>query len=42
MRAVDALALNPVIGTVCSLAEFPKALEHLDCEPFGDFVISVR
>ena len=42
VRAVDALALKPVVDTVYPLAEFPKALEHLDRGPFGKLVIRVR
>ncbi|MBZ4418837.1 NAD(P)-dependent alcohol dehydrogenase [Myxococcus sp. RHST-1-4] len=41
-RAVDSLALQPVIDAVYPMAEFPKALEHLDRGPFGKLVIRVR
>ncbi|NMO19648.1 NAD(P)-dependent alcohol dehydrogenase [Pyxidicoccus fallax] len=42
VSAVDRLALKPVIDAVYPLAEFPKALEHLDRGPFGKLVIRVR
>lgn len=42
VRAVDTLALKPVVDTVYPLAEFPKALEHLDRGPFGKLVVRVR
>ncbi|MFY0567473.1 zinc-dependent alcohol dehydrogenase family protein [Archangium lansingense] len=42
VRAVDRLALKPVVDTVYPLADFPKALEHLDRGPFGKLVIRVR
>lgn len=42
VRAVDRLSLEPVIDAVYPLAEFPKALEHLDRGPFGKLVIRVR
>ncbi|OJT26273.1 alcohol dehydrogenase [Archangium sp. Cb G35] len=42
VRAADQLSLAPVVDTVYSLAEFPKALEHLDRGPFGKLVIRVR
>ena len=42
VRAVDTLALKPVVDAVYPLAELPQALEHLDRGPFGKLVIRVR
>jgi NADPH:quinone reductase-like Zn-dependent oxidoreductase len=42
VRAVDTLALKPVIDATYPLAAFPEALEHLDRGPFGKLVIRVR
>lgn len=42
VRAVDRLALEPVVDAVYPLSEFPKALEHLDRGPVGKLVIRVR
>jgi NADPH:quinone reductase-like Zn-dependent oxidoreductase len=42
VRAVDQLSLKPVVDAVYPLAEFPKALEHLDRGPFGKLVIRIR
>jgi NADPH:quinone reductase-like Zn-dependent oxidoreductase len=42
VRAVDQFELEPVVDAVYPLAEFPKALEHLDRGPFGKLVIRVR
>ncbi|MFP2930749.1 zinc-dependent alcohol dehydrogenase family protein [Pyxidicoccus sp. 3LG] len=42
VRAVDRLALQPVVDAVYPLAELPAALEHLDRGPFGKLVIRVR
>jgi NADPH:quinone reductase-like Zn-dependent oxidoreductase len=41
-RAVDRLALKPVIDATYPLEELPAALEHLDRGPFGKLVIRVR
>ncbi|WNZ61582.1 NAD(P)-dependent alcohol dehydrogenase [Myxococcus sp. MxC21-1] len=40
VRAVDRLALKPVVDTVYSLDALPTALEHLDRGPFGKLVIT--
>jgi NADPH:quinone reductase-like Zn-dependent oxidoreductase len=42
VRAVDSLALKPVVDTVYPLADFPKALGHLDRGPFGKLVVRVH
>jgi NADPH:quinone reductase-like Zn-dependent oxidoreductase len=42
VRAVDTLALKPVVDATYPLAELPAALEHLDRGPFGKLVIRVR
>ncbi|MCP3135943.1 zinc-dependent alcohol dehydrogenase family protein [Pyxidicoccus xibeiensis] len=42
VRAVDQLALKPVIDASYPLSELPAALEHLDRGPFGKLVIRVR
>jgi NADPH:quinone reductase-like Zn-dependent oxidoreductase len=42
VRAVDSLALKPVIDATYPLAELPAALAHLDRGAFGKLVIRVR
>lgn len=42
VRAVDRLALKPVIDATYPFAELPAALDHLDRGAFGKLVIRVR
>lgn len=41
VRAVDRLALKPVIGARYGLAELPEALAALDRGPFGKLVVTM-
>jgi NADPH:quinone reductase-like Zn-dependent oxidoreductase len=41
-RAVDALALKPVIDARYAFADVPRAMDHLDRGPFGKVVIEMR
>jgi len=40
-RAIDSLALKPVIDARYKLADLPAALDHLDRGPFGKIVVEV-
>jgi NADPH:quinone reductase-like Zn-dependent oxidoreductase len=40
-RAVDRLALKPVIDARYALADLPRALDHLDRGPFGKVVVEM-
>lgn len=41
VRAVDRLALKPVVDARYPLAELPRALDHLDRGPFGKIVVEM-
>jgi NADPH:quinone reductase-like Zn-dependent oxidoreductase len=42
VRAVDRVALKPVIDARYALSDLPRALDHLDRGPFGKIVIEMR
>jgi NADPH:quinone reductase-like Zn-dependent oxidoreductase len=41
-RAVDRLALKPVVDACYSLGDLPQALDHLDRGPFGKIVVEIE